>query len=305
MPHDHGHHHHDHGAPERRDAAFAIGTALNILLVIGQVAFGIAAGSLALVSDAVHNLGDALGLILAWAAAVLGRRPPSARRTYGFGRSSILASLANAVVLLIGVGAIALEAVRRLLHPEPVAGNLVIWVAAAAIIINGATALLFMRGREKDLNVRGAFLHMAADAATSLGVVIAAVLIEVTGWLWIDPVVSLVIAAVITAGTWSLLRESLHMVMDGVPGVVDRSAVEGWLRDLPGVTDMHDLHIWSLSTTEVALTVHLVRPSGTDDHLLAHAAHELRHRFGIGHATFQVESGDPAHPCALAPADVI
>jgi cobalt-zinc-cadmium efflux system protein len=306
MPHDHGHEHHDHVDANRHDAAFAIGVGLNAALVAAQIVFGLLAGSLALIADAGHNLGDVLGLALAWWAATLSRRPPTARRTYGYGRSSILASLANAAILLVGVGAIALEAIRRLITPGPVAGLTVMWVALAAIAVNGITALLFMRGRERDLNIRGAFLHMAADAGVSFGVVIAAVLIHFTGWVRLDPLMGLVISAVIVASSWSLLRQSLHMAMDGVPEGLDRTAVEAWLRDLPWVADMHDLHIWSLSTTETALTVHLVCPAAVpDDRALFDASAGLAERFGIGHATFQVERGDPAHPCALAPADVI
>jgi cobalt-zinc-cadmium efflux system protein len=306
MPHDHGHEHHDHVDANRHDAAFAIGVGLNAALVAAQIVFGLLAGSLALIADAGHNLGDVLGLALAWWAATLSRRPPTARRTYGYGRSSILASLANAAILLVGVGAIALEAIRRLITPGPVAGLTVMWVALAAIAVNGITALLFMRGRERDLNIRGAFLHMAADAGVSFGVVIAAVLIHFTGWVRLDPLMGLLISAVIVASSWSLLRQSLHMAMDGVPEGLDRTAVEAWLRDLPWVADMHDLHIWSLSTTETALTVHLVCPAAVpDDRALFDASAGLAERFGIGHATFQVERGDPAHPCALAPADVI
>jgi len=274
--------------------------------VIGQVVFGLLAGSLALIADAGHNLGDVLGLVLAWVAAILGRRPPTARRTYGFGRSSILAALTNAVVLLIGVGAIVLEAIRRFFNPEPVAGLTVMWVALAAILVNGFTAYLFMRGRESDVNIRGAFLHMASDALVSFAVVVAAPLIHFTGWTWLDPAISLVIAAVITIGTWNLLRESFDLAMDTVPEGVDRSAVEAYLAALPGVSGVHDLHIWGLSTTETALTAHLVRPGADiDDHFLHEVCETLRHRFRIGHATVQVETGDPAHPCALAPAHVI
>ena len=312
MPHGdahHGGHAHGHAhaaAPGGHDTAFAIGVGLNTALVAAQVWFGVAAGSLALIADAGHNLGDVLGLAMAWGAAVLSRRPPSARRTYGYGRSSILASLANAVLLLIGVGAIALEAIRRLFAPTAVHGLTMMWVAIAAILINGSTAWLFMRGREHDLNIRGAFLHMAADAAVSAAVVLAALVIHFTGWDWLDPLTSLLIAGVITAGTWGLLRDSVNLAMDVVPEEIDQTLVAAYLGGLPGVAEVHDLHIWSISTTEVALTAHLVRPgAGIDDRLLAEACLELRTRFGIGHATFQVESGDPAHPCALAPAHVI
>lgn len=306
MPHgEHDHHHHGH-APARFDRAFAIGVTLNLALVIGQVLFGLVAGSLALIADAGHNLGDVLGLVLAWVAAILGRRPPTRRRTYGFGRSSILAALTNAGVLLISVGAIVLEAVRRLLNPEPVAGLTVMWVALAAILVNGFTAFLFMHGRKGDVNIRGAFLHMASDALVSFAVVVAALLIHFTGWTWLDPGISLLIAAVITIGSWNLLAESLDLALDTVPVGVDRAGVEIYLAALPGVTEVHDLHIWGLSTTETALTVHLVRPgAGIDDHFLHGVCEALQHRFRIGHATVQVETGDPAHPCALAPAHVV
>jgi cobalt-zinc-cadmium efflux system protein len=315
MPHgDHHHHHgpdrgHDHGhdhASARYDRAFAIGIGLNSALVLAQIGFGLAAGSLALIADAGHNLGDVLGLAMAWGAAVLGRRPPSARRTYGYGRGSILAALTNAVVLLIGVGAIALEAVRRLFAPTPVAGLTVAGVAVAAIIINGLTAFLFMSGRKGDVNIRGAFLHMAADAGVSLAVVIGALIIRFTGWNWIDPILSLAIAAIIVTGTWGLLRESIDLAMDKMPDRIDLVALKAYLAGLPGVTEVHDLHVWSLSTTEAALTVHLVRPGAAiDDALLQEVRATLDRRFGIGHATMQVEAGDPAHPCALAPADII
>jgi cobalt-zinc-cadmium efflux system protein len=299
----HGHHHH-HG-PANYDSAFAIGVGLNLALVAGQIVFGLFAGSLALVADAGHNFGDVLGLVLAWVAAILSRRPPTGRRTYGFGRSSILAALTNAVVLLIGVGAIVLEAIRRLLDPGKVQGLTVMWVAIAGILINGFTAWLFMSGRKGDVNIRGAFLHMASDALVSFAVVVAAAVIYFTGWFWLDPVMSLAIAAIITAGTWSLLTESVNLAMDVVPGNIDRAKVEAFLAALPGVAEVHDLHIWGLSTTDVALTAHLVRPGGTEDGFLRDTCGALRDKFGIGHATFQVETGDPAFPCVLAPANVI
>ncbi|HEV3492223.1 MAG TPA: cation diffusion facilitator family transporter [Reyranella sp.] len=317
--HDHEHHDHDHAsghshghghahshAPANFDRAFAIGIALNVGFVVVEAAYGIAANSLALLADAGHNLGDVLGLVMAWGAATLVRRRPTARYTYGLKRSSILVSLANAGLLLLAVGAIVWEAVQRLGRPEPVAETTVIWVALVGIAINGATALLFMSGRKSDLNIKGAFLHMAADAVVSLGVVIAALAIIATGWLWLDPAVSLVIAVVITVGTWSLLRDSLKLALDAVPAHVDHREVDRYLAALPGVTDVHDLHIWAMSTTEVAMTVHLVRPGATlDDGLLARARHDLQERFGVGHVTLQIETGDPAHPCSLAPAEVV
>jgi cobalt-zinc-cadmium efflux system protein len=317
--HDHEHHDHDHAsghshghghahshAPANFDRAFAIGIALNVGFVVVEAAYGIAANSLALLADAGHNLGDVLGLVMAWGAATLVRRRPTARYTYGLKRSSILVSLANAGLLLVAVGAIVWEAVQRIGRPEPVAEMTVIWVALVGIAINGATALLFMSGRKSDLNIKGAFLHMAADAVVSLGVVIAALAIIATGWLWLDPAVSLVIAVVITVGTWSLLRDSLKLALDAVPAHVDHREVDRYLAALPGVTDVHDLHIWAMSTTEVAMTVHLVRPGATlDDGLLARARHDLQERFGVGHVTLQIETGDPAHPCSLAPAEVV
>jgi cobalt-zinc-cadmium efflux system protein len=311
--HEHGHDHgHDHGGhqghghhhgPASYDRAFAIGVALNAGFVAAEVVFGLAANSMSLLADAAHNLGDVLGLLLAWGAAWLSRRPPTARRTFGYGRSSILAALINATVLLIGVGAIGVEAVQRLLAPEQVGEVTVMVVAAIGIFINGATALLFMRGRENDLNIRGAFLHMASDAVVSLGVVIAALLIRLTGLLWIDPVTSLVIVVVITVGTWGLLRDSVALAMDAVPGGVAPQAVRDYLAAQPGVSEVHDLHIWGLSTTETALTVHLVcDDTAARPHLMAGA---LQERFGIGHATVQVETLEDAALCRLRPDHVV
>ncbi len=296
--HDHGHHHH-HG--ELRGGAFAIGAALNIALVVGQIVAGLLSGSLALLADAGHNAGDALGLILSWWTGSLSRRPPSARRTYGWGRSTILSAMANAVILLVGVGAIVLEAIQRIISPEPVIGTVMIWAAAAGIVVNGVTAWLFARGNENDLNLRAVFIHMASDAALSLAVVIGGLLIRATGWLWIDPALSLLLAAVIIASSWNLLRESMDLAMDAVPPKIDQSKVHAWLADLPGVTEVHDLHIWALSTSENALTAHLVRPgAGPDDALLAQACAGLKERFRIGHATVQIEQGVTEYPCALA-----
>lgn len=297
MAHDHSHSH----APASYGRAFAIGIALNTGFVIMEATFGFLSGSLALVADAGHNLSDVLGLVVAWIASILVRRLPTPRHTYGLRRSSILAALANAVFLLVAIGAISWEAIGRFDNPEPVAGGTVIWVALVGIAINTATALLFMAGRKDDLNIRGAFLHMAADAGVSLGVVIAGVLILLTGWQWLDPVVSLVIAVVILVGTWGLLRDSVNLALDAVPGRIDTAAVTTYLAALPGVTEVHDLHIWALSTTETALTAHLVIPaSGDSDRLLADTCAALHDRFGIEHATLQIERGDPAHPCGLA-----
>ncbi len=307
--HDHGGGHKGHGhahGPANYSWAFAIGIALNFSFVVIEATYGILSNSLALLADAGHNLGDVLGLIMAWTAAVLARRQPTKRHTYGLRRGSILASLTNAALLLVAVGGIVWEAIQRLRTPEPIIGTTVIWVAAIGILINTGTALMFMKGRKGDLNIKGAFLHMAADAVVSLGVVITGVAIMMTGWNWLDPMVSLVIALVITIGTWSLLRDSLNLALDAVPENIDRHAVELYLADLPGVREVHDLHIWAMSTTEVALTAHLVRPgAGLDDGLLARACQEVRERFSIDHATFQVEAGDPNHPCRLAPAEVV
>jgi cobalt-zinc-cadmium efflux system protein len=307
--HDHAHHHHGHEQGARRgrdfDRAFALGTALNAGFVAAEVVFGIAAHSVALLADAVHNAGDVLALLLAWGAAALARRLPSVRRTYGWGRGSILAALTNAAVLLVSVGAIALEAVERFFAPAPVAAATVAWVALAGIAINGVTAWMFARGHE-DLNIRATFLHMVADAAVSAGVVIAAVLIAATGLSWIDPLTSLVIVAVIVAGTWGVLRDAVNLAMDGVPAGIARADVEDFLRDLPGVVEVHDLHIWGLSTTETALTAHLVMGARDGDAaLIARATRELAARFGIGHATLQIETEALADTCRLRPADVV
>jgi cobalt-zinc-cadmium efflux system protein len=303
--HHHGHHRGTHGAASAGfGTAFAVGTALNLAFALAELGVGFFANSLALISDALHNFSDVVCLLLAWGAAWLATRRPTASHTYGYRRASILAALANTALLFAATGAIATEAVRRLLAPEPVAADLVLWVAALGIVINSATALMFMRGRHHDLNVRGAFLHMAGDAAVSLGVVIAALLIGRTGWLWLDPAVSLAVAAVILITTWGLTRDALNLALDAVPATIDRHAVEAYLAALPGVTEVHDLHIWAMSTTETALTAHLVRPNaGLDDLLLTDAAHELDRRFGIRHATIQIEAG--MHECRLAPDHVV
>ncbi len=307
--HGHGHGHHGHGhshAPKDFGRAFAIGVALNLGFVLVEAGAGLITHSLALLADAGHNLSDVLGLLLAWGAAVLAKRAPSARRTYGLRKGTILASLGNAALLLFAVGAIAWEAVRRFAAPEPIQTGPVMIVAAIGIAINTATALMFMKGGKDDLNVRGAFLHMAADAAVSAGVVLAALAMALTGWLWLDPVVSLAIVVVIVLGTWGLLRDSLDMALDATPRGIDPSKVRAWLAARPGVSEVHDLHIWAMSTTETALTAHVVRPlDDSHDQFLHDACAELASRFKIGHVTIQVETSHGAHACALAPEGVV
>ena len=310
---DHVHEHGDHDlhgrahghAPASFGSAFAVGIGLNLTFVAVEFSYGVLANSVALMADAGHNLSDVLGLAIAWIASVLTRRAPSSRYTYGLGGSSILAALFNAVLLLLAVGAIAWEAVLRLFHPEPVASGTVMIVAAVGIVVNGVTAALFASGRKGDLNIRGAFLHMIADAAVSAGVVAAGLVILYTGWFWLDPLTSLGIVAVIVWTTWSLLRDSLAMSVDAVPASIDPHAVRSYLCSCTGVTAVHDLHIWPLSTTDNALTAHLVFPGGHpgDEFLLA-AATELRQRFGIGHTTLQIEISEET-ACHLAPDHVV
>jgi cobalt-zinc-cadmium efflux system protein len=286
--------------------AFAVGVGLNLTFVVVEVVFGLAAGSLALIADAGHNLSDVLGLLLAWGASVLARRLPTARHTYGLRRTTVLAALLNGVLLLIAVGGIGWEAVRRFSEPAPVRATVVIVVAAVGIVINTITALLFTAGRKGDLNIRGAFLHMAADAGVSAGVVAAGLGMAATGWSWLDPAISLAIVVVILWGTWGLLRDSVNLALDAVPEGIEPEAVEAYLGDLPGISGVHDLHIWGMSTTDVALTAHLVKPAlEDDDAFIASASLELRQRFGIDHATFQLERGRSGLPCHLAPADVV
>jgi len=285
--------------------AFAVGVALNTAFVAVEAVAGFRTGSLALLADAGHNLSDVLALLLAWGAIALARRAPTARRTYGLRKATILASLTNAILLLLAVGAIVSESIRRFIEPAAVSTNVVMLVAGVGILINTATALMFMRGSHSDLNVRGAFLHMASDAAVSLAVVVGAGLIAVTGLQWIDPLLSLGIAAVIVLGTWGLLRDSMDMALDAAPKGVDVAKVRDWLCGLPGVEEVHDLHIWAMSTTETALTAHLIRRSDGDNDGFLHTACEgLAVRFNIGHATLQVET-DAAQACRLAPAEVV
>ena len=290
--HDHGHGHGHHHAPASFGRTFAIGILLNAGFVVVEGGYGIATGSMALLADAGHNLSDVLGLVIAWAATVLAARPASGRFTYGFKSSSILAALANAALLLIAVGAILVEAVQRLIHPEPVAGGVMMAVAAAGIVINTATALLFVAGRKHDINMRGAFIHMAGDALVSVGVVGAGFAITLTGMSWIDPATSLVIVAVIGISSWRLFRDSMKLGLLGVPPGIDEAGVRTFLGAQPGVDAVHDLHIWPMSTTETALTAHLVMPTGhPGDAFLRELAHELEHDFRIGHATVQIETG--------------
>jgi cobalt-zinc-cadmium efflux system protein len=318
----HGHHHHDHAghahdhghnhgpghahvhAPADFGTAFAIGISLNTALVVAEAIYGYIGNSTALLADAGHNLSDVLGLVVAWCASIAARRAPSGRFTYGFRASTILAALANAVFLLVATGAIGWEAILRLREPEPVAGVTVMVVAGIGILINGFTAMLFARGRKDDINIEGAYLHMAADAAVSLGVVVSAALIIWTGWLWLDPVTSLVICATILWSTTSLLRGSIDMSMAAAPKGTDLAAIRAFLLARPGVAAIHDLHVWPISTTETALTCHLVMPTGAGDAFLMETAQQLKASFRIGHSTLQIET-HPDNGCALAPDDVV
>jgi cobalt-zinc-cadmium efflux system protein len=302
MPHDHEDHEHT-GAPKNFGVMFAAATALNIGLVAIQLVYGFLAHSMALLADAGHNGGDALGLLLAWGAHVLARRLPTEKYTYGFRSASIMAALWNAVILLVVTGAIAIEAFHRFFEPHAVAAVPVMIVSAIAAGLNGIAAWMLMTGH-RDLNIRGAFLHMVADAGVSLGVVVAGGAILLTGWLWIDPAVSLVISGVIIWGTWDLLRRSLTMSFQAVPNEIEPGKVRGYLETLPGVTAVHDLHIWAMSTTETALTCHLVVPTGhPGDEFLNRVCHELHDRFEIAHPTLQIETGES--DCKLAPSHVV
>ena len=313
MPHHHEHNHshdnhhghshsssHSHGAPNNHGRAFIIAIVLNSIFIAVEFGYGFVANSTALMADAGHNLSDVLGLILAWGAAVLARRAPNDRYTYGLRSSSILAALANAMFLLVACGAIAWEAVLRFSNPPAVAGLLVSLVAVVGILVNGVSAWLFMSGSKHDLNIRGAYLHMAADAAVSLGVAISGVIILFTQWYWLDPIVSLAIVAVIVFGTWGLLRASVLLALNGVPPNIDVSGVDKYLRECEGVIDIHDLHIWAMSTTENALTVHLVTPAGyPGDTYMDNIMKTLAERFNIHHSTIQIEQGTTDHACTL------
>ena len=300
--HDHGHDHHGH-APRDYGLAFAVGIGLNFSFVVVEIVYGVIANSMALLADAGHNLSDVLALALAWGASRLSLREPSARFTYGLRSTSILAALLNAALLLLVTGGIAWESIQRLVTPEAVTSTTVIWVAFLGIVVNGASAVPFARSGG-DLNVRAAFLHLAADAAVSLGVVLAAWLTLATGWLWLDPAMGLVIAVVIVVGTWGLLRDSVALALNAVPGHIDPAKVRAFLATLSGVTEVHDLHIWGMSTTETALTVHLVIPGGhPGDAFMSDVCKQLHERFHVQHPTIQIETG--AHPCALAPDHVV
>ena len=290
-------HHHHHATPDF-NRAFAIGVTLNVIFVLVEVFYGLMADSLALLTDAGHNLSDVLGLLLAWGAAALAARRPSARRTYGYSRATILASLASGLLLLAAVGAIAWEAIGRFVDPVVPAGKTIMVVAGIGVVINTATALMFVRGKDRDLNIRGAYLHMAADAAVSLGVLISGAVILKYGFAWVDPLISLVIAGVIFLSTWDLMRDSANLAVDAVPRDVDPEKVRAYLTSQPGVTDIHDLHIWARSTTNTALTAHFVMPVfPTDDAFLNRITGHLHDEFGIEHATIQIECGDGEVPC--------
>jgi cobalt-zinc-cadmium efflux system protein len=297
--HSHGNCHH-HDVPTNFGRAFAIAIALNTAFVAVEMTYGFIANSTALMADAGHNLSDVMGLLLAWGVTILSRKAPSERFTYGLRSTSILAAMANTMLLLVACGAIALEAVQRISAPPAVAGLTITVVAGIGIVINGLSAWLFVKGSKGDLNIRGAYLHMAADAVVSLGVVIAGIAMLFTGWYWLDPVISLVIVAVILIGTWGLLRESVQLALSAVPAHINVPAVETYLRECAGVTDIHDLHIWAMSTTESAMTVHLVMPEGyPGDGFMDEIAHTLAERFSLQHSTLQVEQGTTAHSCAL------
>jgi cobalt-zinc-cadmium efflux system protein len=293
----HDSHHHHHAAPDY-NRAFAIGVALNIIFVVIEVFYGVLANSLALITDAGHNLSDVLGLLLAWGASYLAAKQPSLRRTYGYSRATILASMFSGLLLLAAVAVISWEAVRRIMEPTEPVGQTIMVVAGIGVVINTVTAWFFVSGKDHDLNIRGAYLHMAADALVSVGVVVSGFVIWKFGLKWFDPLSSLVIAAVILWSTWDLLRDSLNLAIDGVPRELDPSEVREWLSAQPGVEGMHDLHIWPMSTTETALTAHLLMPvPPVDDRFLHELAQQLHERFKISHATFQVERGGDEKRC--------
>jgi len=291
------HHHHQHAAPDY-SRAFAVGVALNVIFVVIEVAYGVMANSLALITDAGHNLSDVLGLLLAWGATYLAGKKPSRRRTYGYSRATILASMFSGLLLLAAVAVISWEAINRFLTPSEPVGQTIMIVAGIGVLINSITAWFFVSGKDHDLNIRGAYLHMAADALVSLGVVVSGFVIWKFGLKWFDPLSSLLIAAVIFWSTWGLLRDSLNLAIDAVPRDIDPEVIRKWLSDQSGVEDLHDLHIWPISTTQTALTAHLLMPTPpADDEFLHDLAMQLQEKFKISHATFQIERGDNEHPC--------
>ncbi len=291
------HHHHQHAAPDY-SRAFAVGVALNVIFVVIEVAYGVMANSLALITDAGHNLSDVLGLLLAWGATYLAGKKPSRRRTYGYSRATILASMFSGLLLLAAVAVISWEAINRFLTPSEPVGQTIMIVAGIGVLINSITAWFFVSGKDHDLNIRGAYLHMAADALVSLGVVVSGFVIWKFGLKWFDPLSSLLIAAVIFWSTWGLLRDSLNLAVDAVPRDIDPEVIRKWLSDQSGVEDLHDLHIWPISTTQTALTAHLLMPEPpADDEFLHDLAMQLQEKFKISHATFQIERGDNEHPC--------
>jgi cobalt-zinc-cadmium efflux system protein len=292
-------HNHTKHNTDNYNKAFGFGITLNLVYIVIEVVYGLLVSSMALIADAGHNLSDVLGLLLAWGAAYLAKTLPTKQRTYGLRKSTILAALFNAIILLTAIGAISIESIRRLINPEPVHGLTMMIVAGIGVFINAATAYLFVKGKDKDINIKGAYLHMAADAGVSLGVVAAGLIIIYTNWLWLDPVISLVIVLVITIGTWDLLRDSFLMSVDAVPKNINVKEVEAHLKQIKGVKEVHDLHIWAMSTTETALTVHLVMPEkNTDDYFLKQICGELQKKFGIEHATIQVEKDVQGANCS-------
>jgi cobalt-zinc-cadmium efflux system protein len=297
---------HEHSVGLVAGPRFAIGAGINFVFVVVEVAFGIASHSVALVADAAHNFGDVLGLLLAWGATVLARRLPSSTHTYGLKKTTLLATLANAVLLLVAVGGVVWEAVQRLRHPEPVQAAIVVVVAAAGVVVNGASALLFMKNRHQDTNVRAAFAHLAADALIAVGVGLAGAVVWLSGWQWLDPLTSLAVSAAVVKMTWRLLKDAIASVVDAVPDHVDYRLVREYLTQLPSVSEVHDLHIWRLSSTETALTAHLVLPlSDCGPTFLQDVCKQLHDRFEIGHSTLQIEAPEVAQPCVLAPDDKV
>jgi len=294
MSHNHSHEVHNY------NRAFALGIALNIIFVVIEIGYGVVADSLALIADAGHNFSDVISLLLAWGASYLATMLPTKNRTYGFRKVTILASLSSAVLLLVALGGISWEAIGRILNPPSADGMIIIIVAAIGVVINTITALLFMKDQKHDLNIRGAYLHMAADAAISFGVVLAGIAILYTGWLWLDPVISLAIVCIILLGTWGLLKESLSLSIDAVPSEIDITQIRNYLTAITGVTEIHDLHVWALSTTETALTVHLITSDDfVDSGMLQEIQARLHDQFDIEHATIQIENEAHGNVCAL------